>query len=96
MPGTVTFTLTGTAPGRNVKGRCVKPTKRNLKRRKCTRPVTLRGSIVQTGSAGKNSFVFTGRIGGKKLGPGTYQLSATPSANGQTGAPQTVTFKIVR
>lgn len=42
----------------------------------------------QTSATGINRFTFNGRIGAHKLTPGTYQLSATPTANGRTGATQ--------
>ena len=89
-PVTVTFTLTGKAPGRKVSGRCVKQTNKNRKHAKCSRRVTIQGELVTTGKAGANSFMFNGTIGGHKLGPGTYQLTATPTG----GQPQNVTFLI--
>jgi hypothetical protein len=62
-----------------------------LKRKKSHRLVKVRGKLIKSGKAGKNSFTVNGKIGGHKLGPGTYQLIATPAA----GTPQKVTFKIV-
>jgi hypothetical protein len=38
--------------------------------------VSLKGSFMVLGKKGANSFVFRGRIGGKKLKPGPYRLSA--------------------
>jgi hypothetical protein len=38
--------------------------------------------------------IFNGRIGGHNLTAGNYRLTATPSANGQTGTPRTVAFAI--
>ena len=40
---------------------------------------------------GVNSFTFTGKIGGHKLAPGAYQLTATPT--GGTGHTATFTLK---
>jgi 6-phosphogluconolactonase (cycloisomerase 2 family) len=91
VPGAVTFTLKLQALGRRVNGRCVKPTSKNSKHRKCTRLVNLRGKIVQTGKAGTSQFSFNGKIGGHQLGPGSYELIATPTG----GRPKKVTFKIV-
>ena len=90
-PATVTITLELKAPGRKVAGRCVKQTSHNDKHAKCTRLVPIHGSIVETAVAGTNSFVFNGKIGGRTLGPGTYQVTATPTG----GAPQTTTFTIL-
>jgi hypothetical protein len=95
VAATITLTLKQRAPGRKVKGRCARQTKKNHKQARCTRLVAVPGSITLAGKAGANAFTFTGRIGGRKLGPGGYQLTASPTANGHTGTPQTVTFKVV-
>jgi hypothetical protein len=50
------------------------------------------GTITRASTAGANAFTFNGKIGGHKLGPGIYQLTATASG----GTTQGVTFKIVR
>jgi hypothetical protein len=89
---TVTLTVKRLDPGRLVKGRCVRPTKKNRKHHKCTRLINLRGQIVMSRNAGANLFTFHGRIGGHSLGPGTYQLIATPAS----GQPRKVTFKLMR
>jgi len=94
-PAIVTLTLKQQAPGRRVKGRCVKPTRRNHKAARCTRLISVRGSIRRASKAGANAFTFTGTIGRHRLGPGSYQLTATPTANGHSGTPQAVRFKIV-
>jgi hypothetical protein len=88
---TVTFTLERKAPGRKVNGKCVKPTHKNRHKAKCTRLIGVRGKLVKTGKAGANSFRFNGKIGGHKLAPGIYQLTAKPTG----GNSQTVTFTIV-
>jgi hypothetical protein len=92
VAASVTFTLEQNGPGREVNDRCVKPTAKNGKHKRCTRPISLGGNIVQSGKAGANHFTFNGKIGGHKLGPGNYQLTATPTG----GEPDTVTFTIVR
>jgi hypothetical protein len=51
----------------------------------------VRGKIVKTGKAGANHFAWNGKIVGRALAPGTYELSATPAG----GASKTATFKIV-
>jgi len=93
-PATVILTLKLQAPGRQVNGRCVPPTSRNSKHKSCSRWVTVTGKVTQTRPAGANSFTFTGTIGGRQLGPGLYQLIATPSNNGSTGTPRTLTLRI--
>ena len=72
------------------------PTKKNRKRKRCTRVVLLKGSFRRNGVAGKNSFHFTGRLRGRKLKPGRYRLVATPTAGGIKGKPTSRSFRIVR
>jgi hypothetical protein len=86
----VTITIKRAVPGRLSKRRCVAPTRNNRTHRRCTRLLTLRGSLTKNGAQGSNTVTFNGRIGGHKLAPGTYQLTATPSFGGA----QTVTFRI--
>ena len=88
---TVTFTLKRTAHGRKVNGRCVKPTRKNTDKKKCSRLVGVPGQLVKTRHAGANRFAFDGKIGGRKLAPGSYQLTATPTG----GKSQTTMFAIV-
>jgi alpha-tubulin suppressor-like RCC1 family protein len=91
----VAFTLTHATPGRNVAGRCVKQTGENKRHARCTRATSVHGSITLEGKAGANHFTFTGTIDAHKLNPGSYQLTATPSAGGHTGTPETVKFTLV-
>jgi hypothetical protein len=92
----VRFTVARLLPGRRVKGRCVKPTRRNRTARKCTRRVRVRGSFTRTGSVGPNRFRFMGRMGGRKLRPGDYRLLATPIVNGVRGRATSARFHIVK
>ena len=75
----VTFTVASQQPGREVRRSCVKPTRKNLKARKCTRLVKLAGKITEAGKKRANRFTFIGKIGGRRLGAGTYTLTLTPS-----------------
>ena len=96
MRFTVRQILSGRRRGSGRKARCVPVTRANRRARKCTRTVTLKGSFSQLARAGVNSFHFSGRLGGKRLKPGRYQLVATPTAGGKTGKPATVAFRIIR
>jgi hypothetical protein len=89
VAATVTLTLKRQVPGRKVNGRCVKPTKNNHRHGTCTRLVNVPGELTLAGQAGANQSTFNGKIGGHQLGPGTYQLIATPAG----GSSSTVTFK---
>lgn len=95
---TVTFRVQRAAKGRRVGGRCVRQTRRNRARRRCTRYVTLRGSFSHTGGAGANSARFSGRLRGRKLRPGRYRLlaEARDPAGNRTRRPATRRFRIVR
>jgi DNA-binding beta-propeller fold protein YncE len=89
-----TFVVTHAVPGRrqrvNGKIRCVAPTHRTAHAQVCVRVLTV-GSFTQAGTAGANSFRFSGRINGARLPVGTgYALSATPSG----GKPLSVKFRI--
>jgi hypothetical protein len=45
---------------------------------------------------GTTKVTFTGKLGKRKLGKGTYRIVATATAGGQTSAKKTLTFTIVR
>ena len=93
----VRFTVERARPGRRVRGRCVKPSRRNRKRRRCTRYVRQRGSFTVQGTAGETRFRFTGRLRGRKLRPGRYRLVAVATdATGHGSAPERAPFRIVR
>jgi hypothetical protein len=92
---TTTFTVVRGQPGVAQGGRCVvKPRARGCGTyaRRCIRYTAL-ASFRVTDSAGRNRFRFTG-IRGRKLGPGRYRLTATPSAHGQTGRTVSAAFTI--
>ena len=87
----VGFTLTGAAavqfaverklPGRRVGGKCLKQTRANGGKKKCTRYRKLKGGFTDQGAAGENSFGFSGRIAGKALKPGRYRLVASAAGS---------------
>jgi Ca2+-binding RTX toxin-like protein len=94
---TMRFTVQRRARGRRVGRRCVKPTARNRKRRRCVRFVGVRGSFSDVGAAGANDFRFTGRLRGRKLRPGRYRLVGVPTdLAGNRGKPVRAPFRIVR
>jgi hypothetical protein len=91
----VMFTLTRQEPGRKVNGRCLNLTRQNRRHAPCTRSIRLPGDVIHQSTAGSNTFTLYGPMAGTTLYPGTYQLTATPIANGSTGRPQTVTVNLV-
>ena len=92
----VRFTVKRAAIGRRVGRSCVKPTKRNSARKACTRHVAVAGTITRTRNAGSDRFTFTGKLAGRSLARGRYQLLATPTANGKTGKSAKAGFRIIR
>jgi hypothetical protein len=92
---TVTLSFTQRINGRKVKGKCVRQTKKLLRRPACKRSVT-QGTLSFTGHAGTNDVAFQGRITrSKKLKPGSYTLVITAAnGGGQTTASQKPRFSI--
>lgn len=96
-PGSVKFTVERKAKGRKVGRKCAKPKRSNRNKRKCTRWTKVKGSFTVAGTAGKNSFTFRGRVGGKSLKPGKYRLNSRASDNAKNTSPlKRKAFKIVR
>ncbi len=93
--GTVRITISQLLAGRRKGKRCVAPTRKLRKAKKCTR-VLNRGTLTRTSHQGLNSVAFSGRIGTKTLSPGGYRatLVATDSAN-NSSTPKTIAFTIV-
>jgi hypothetical protein len=83
-------------PGRRKGKRCVAPTKKLARAKKCTR-ITRRGTLTRASHAGLNKVAFSGRIGTKALRPGRYQatLRATDAA-GNISTAKTIRFRIVK
>ena len=53
--------------------------------------MNVHGKIARTGTVGANHLTWNGQIGGRKLGPGIYELTATPAG----GKRRSVNFKVV-
>ncbi len=88
---TVTFTVERRLPGRRVGKHCVKQTKANRTKKKCSRFKPVKGAFTHSGQAGSNSFKFSGRLNGKALKPGGYRLV------GKTGSvSRAASFRIVK
>jgi hypothetical protein len=90
---TTTIALARLSSGHRVGRTCHarKPTKHQ---RPCTRTLVLAAS-THPDAAGWNSLRLTGRLRGRGLPPGRYELTLTPVANGVSGAAVTVPFHIV-
>ena len=94
---TATFRVQRALAGRRVRGRCVRPTRANRGKPRCTRYRTLRGSFSHTGTPGLNRFRFSGRLAGRKLRPGHYRLVAVAEdAAANKSEPVRRLFRIIR
>jgi hypothetical protein len=94
---TVTFGVEKGTVGRRVGRRCVKTTRRNRANRKCLRFVRLAGSFQHVGGAGRNGLRFSGRLAGRKLGPGSYKLVARATDRaGNRSVTRKRNFRIVK
>jgi hypothetical protein len=91
------FTVQRARKGRRKGRRCVAPTRKNRKAKRCTRYVRLKGGFTRVSQAGLNSFRLTGRLRGRKLAPGRYRLVlvATDAAKNKS-KPKRAKFRIVR
>ncbi len=87
---TASYTLSETANTTFRVERCIR-----RRGRACTGYGLMRGSFVRGGLGGKNSFLFRGRIGGRKLKRGSYRLVATPKdPRGNLGRTKRAAFRI--
>ena len=84
-------------PGRRVGGKCRKPTRQNRSRRRCTRMLSVRGSVSLAVQPGARRIKFAGRLSARKrLRPGRYQLilRATDAA-GNVSTPDRARFRLL-
>jgi hypothetical protein len=95
QPASVSIEIAQALPGRKSGRRCVKTTKRNARKRRCTRLVR-RGTLKRGGKLGANSVPFSGRIGRRALKPGAYRVTFTATAAGLTSKPVVLRFRVVR
>jgi hypothetical protein len=78
--------------GRKKGGKCKLGARGKGKR--CSGYKKVRGGFSVGGFAGQNTFKFTGRVEGRKLGRGKYRLTGTPKKSTRTGTPARANFKI--
>jgi len=94
-PASVTLSFTQRVPGRTVRHACMPQTRRNARRRKCLRTVTV-GVMSFAGQLGTNTVAFQGRLSARaKLKPGRYALVISASnVAGSQSPPATLGFTI--
>jgi hypothetical protein len=96
-PATVALSFTQQVTGRRVRGKCLAPSAKNRRKRRCTRTIVA-GRFTFAGHPGMNRVRFAGRISRtKKLNAGRYTLQITATnAQGRRSAPTSLTFTIVK
>src|SRR3954470_22137226 len=99
-PATAAFTVQRLTKGRRVKvkgkTRCVRRTRANARRKKCTRRVPV-GSFTRPSGVGPNVFTFTGRLRTRALKPGRYRLLLVATdAAGNASPPRALRFRVVK
>jgi hypothetical protein len=92
---TVAIKIERALPGRKRGKRCVAPTKKLKRAKRCTRYVKA-GTLTRRAAAGADKVAFSGRIGKKALKPGRYRMKLVATAANATGPAKSITFKIVR
>lgn len=92
---TVQLAFTQSAHGRKVGKKCLAQTRANRRKPSCSRTVT-DATLILAAHTGANSLRFQGRVGSKRLLPGTYTVVVTATgAGGKSSAPQRLTFTIL-
>jgi hypothetical protein len=95
----VTIAIQRKAAGRRVKvngkRRCVKPTRKNRSKPRCTRWVKA-GKLTVDAKAGANSVPFSGRLKGTPLKAGSYRATLTAKDDeGLKSRPKRSTFRVL-
>lgn len=90
-PATVQFRVERKVSGRKAGKRCVKKTRANKGKKKCALYKPIKGGFAHSGATGQNTFKFSGRIGGKSLKPGRFEL-----VGGVGGSIKRAAFRIVK
>lgn len=95
--GSVRVVISRSARGRKVGNACRPQTRKNRKRRACSYQKSL-GTITRSGSsAGDLSIVFNGKLGKRRLGPGSYRATfVVTDAAGNRSTAATLVFRVVR
>ena len=92
---TVKLTVARLSTGRRSHGRCVAPTHKLRKARKCTRATGLKGLVTKRAGSGRNTLAFSGKLRGKALKPGRYRLSVQASNAAGRSKAATLAVRIV-
>jgi hypothetical protein len=97
-PGTVTVTFARLVSGRRSGKRCVKPTRRLRKHKRCTRAMKVKRGLIRSVAAGPGTIAFSGRLARTALARGRYRARIVETVTGAPAPslPRTATFTVVR
>jgi streptogramin lyase len=97
VQASVSLTFTQARAGRRAGHRCLARTRRNARRRRCTRTVIV-GRLTFGGHTGTNAVAFQGRVSSaNRLSPGRYTVViAATNTVGAASAPVALRFRIAR
>jgi hypothetical protein len=96
--GTLKLAVQRKTRGRKVGKSCKKQTRRNRKRKACTRYVSV-GTITRSAKQGNGRYKWTGKVKRRRLKTGNYRLVGTATAKDRSVLPSAagrVTFKVVK
>jgi hypothetical protein len=92
--GSLRVIISKPTKGRKVSGVCKPQTKKNKKKKSCTYGKVL-GTLSAAAPSGTVSFAFNGKLGKKKLAPGSYTATfVVVDTAGNASTPTSLTFKI--
>jgi hypothetical protein len=95
--GTATLKISRAHPGRRRGKRCVKPTRKNRRAKRCTRYIAVKPSLKRAVATGATAVPFSGRIGRRALKPGKYRVTVVVAdAAGNRSKPRSIGFRVVR
>jgi uncharacterized delta-60 repeat protein len=92
---TVTIAIQTKAPGRRVARSCRTDSRTLRHKPRCTRTITI-ATLTRSAHAGLNKVAFSGRVRGKALTPGRYQVAFTAADSAGESPSKTLSFAIVR
>jgi calcineurin-like phosphoesterase family protein len=96
-PASVTFTVQRPAPGRRFRDTCLPAPRRPSGSLGCTRWIALSNAVTRRLAGGHNRLLLSGRLGGRRLAPGSYRVLTTLTDRAENaGAPAPIGFRIVR
>jgi hypothetical protein len=94
QPATVTLTVQRPTAGRRTRGACVAATKRNTRKPRCTRIVTV-GAFTHTERVGRTTIHFSGRVNGRPLLAGSYRLRVIAANRAGSSRPLDADFRVL-